>query len=380
MLFGYCDLVIGDYLELEIWLLGFSKMACQFNTDCEGPISKNDNAMELSEFYIPGGHHFFAIVSKYDDYLADIEKRSGYKAGDTLKLILPFLKAFDATDEGMRKFSREHILLVPGAKETLHDISAMMETFIISTSYEPYIDALCDVAKFPKDRTFSTQMSLDRYSLKDEERGRLFHLEKEIQEMEMIEWPEGAQGLKDLSFRDQKAIRRLDKIFWGEIQNMTIGKILSEVNPVGGKEKANAVLLSLERTGNGLEEVIYVGDSITDVEAFELVRKGRGMPISFNGNRYALRSSEIACLSPHTIVLTILADIFRKEGRKGLMEVVDQWRPETLISFGFDPEHIKDLEGYPKVYRITDENRAMLTQESEAFRKQVRGVAVGSLG
>jgi len=89
-------------------------MSRQVNTDCEGPISKNDNAMELSEFFIPSGQHFFSIVSKYDDYLADIEKRRGYQAGDTLKLVLPFFKAFGATDEAIRRFSQEHLLLLPG--------------------------------------------------------------------------------------------------------------------------------------------------------------------------------------------------------------------------------------------------------------------------
>jgi len=372
-------------LELGIWLLEFSLMGCQFNTDCEGPISKNDNAMELSEFYVPNGHPFFAMVSKYDDYLADIEKRPGYKAGDTLKLILPFLKAFGATEEGMRQFSREHILLVAGAKEALQEISAKMDAFIISTSYEPYIDALCDVIQFPKDRTYSTRVRVDRYPLKKGEKKRLIHLAKEIQSFEMIEWPEKAQSLNDLSDRDQKVIQRLDHIFWREIQEMSIGKILSDVNPVGGKEKANAVLLSLERTRNRLDEVIYVGDSITDVEAFDLVRGGGGMTVSFNGNRYALRCAEIACLSPSAMIHTVLADAFRRGGRKGLLEMVDQWRPESLTCFGIDSGLVKSLasmtsEGYPKLCRITDENRAMLIQESEAFRKKVRGIKVGSLG
>jgi len=343
-------------------------MACQFNTDCEGPISKNDNAMELSEFYIPEGHHFFAMVSKYDDYLADIERRTGYKAGDTLKLILPFLKAFGATDEGMRQFSRENILLVPGAKEALRGISSVVEAFIVSTSYEPYIDALCDVIGFPKDRTYSTQLSLDRYRMRNEERERLIELAKEISGMEMIEWPEGAKALDNLSPKDQKLIKKLDQIFWKEIQGMSIGKILSEVNPVGGREKAKAVLNSLERTGNRLDEVIYVGDSITDVDAFDLVRKGGGVTISFNGNRYALRSAEIACLSPHASVLTTLTDAFRKEGREGLMAMVNAWNPNSFA------------EGYPKVCRITEENKVALISESEVFRKQVRGVAIGSLG
>jgi energy-converting hydrogenase A subunit R len=305
------------------------------------------------------------MVSKYDDYLADIERRPGYKAGDTLKLILPFLKAFSATDEGMRQFSREHILLVPGAKETLRNISNMIDTFIISTSYEPYIDALCDVIGFPKDRTFSTKVSLDRYFLKDEERKGLIHLASEIQKMDMIEWPDGAKGLDDLSQKNRKVVERLEEIFWKEIQGMSIGKIFSDMNPVGGKEKAHAVLLSLERTGNSLKEVIYVGDSITDIDAFDLVRRGGGVTISFNGNRYALRSSEMACLSPDTSILATLANAFREGGKKELIRIVDGWRRDS---------------GYPKVYLITDENRAMLTQESEAFRKKVRGVAIGSLG
>lgn len=352
-------------------------MSRQFNTDCEGPISRNDNAMELAEFLIPGGQHLFAIVSKYDDYVVDIEKRTGYKAGDTLKLILPFLKAFGATDEGMRQFSREHLLLLPGARETLHDITAMMDAFIISTSYEPYIDALCDVVGFPRDQTYSTRIRLEKYPLNDGERKGLIDLAKEIQGMEMMVWPEEAKSLDDLSNPDREAIRRLDQIFWEEIQGMAIGKILADVNPVGGKEKAKAVLHSLDRTGNHLEEVIYVGDSITDVEAFDLVRKGGGMTISFNGNRYALRSSEIACLSSHTFILAILAKVFRKEGKEGMMEIVDRV-PDLLSSFGFDPSI--ETEGYPMLYRITDENRSMVIQESEAFRKQVRGVKIGNLG
>ncbi len=360
-------------------------MGCQFNTDCEGPISKNDNAMELSEFYIPGGHRLFTIVSKYDDYLADIERRPGYKAGDTLKLILPFLKAFDATDEGIKQFSREHLLLVPKAKEALQEISAMMETFIISTSYKPYIDALCEETGFPRDQTYSTEVNLDSCSLRKEEKERLIHLAGEIKEMEMMDWPEKAQGPDDLSDRDRRMIQRLGQIFWKEIQEMTIWKVFSEVNPVGGKEKARAVLLSLKRTGNHLKEVMYVGDSITDVEAFDLVREGGGVAFCFNGNRYALRSAEIACLSPHAFILAIMANAFQKGGREGVMEIVDRWETGSLVSFGIDPRLIQGWGAlpsgeYPKIYRITDENRAMLVQESEAFRKKVRGVKVGSLG
>ena len=61
-----------------------------FVSDCEGPISKNDNAYELSAHFIPNGGKLFANISRYDDVLADILRRQGYSAGNTLRLILPF--------------------------------------------------------------------------------------------------------------------------------------------------------------------------------------------------------------------------------------------------------------------------------------------------
>jgi energy-converting hydrogenase A subunit R len=63
-----------------------------FVSDCEGPISKNDNAFELTAHYVPNGDNLFTVISRYDDVLADVLKRPGYKAGDTLSLYCPFLR------------------------------------------------------------------------------------------------------------------------------------------------------------------------------------------------------------------------------------------------------------------------------------------------
>ena len=101
-----------------------------FVSDCEGPISKNDNAFEVTKNFIPQGNKLFTIISKYDDVLADVLKKSSYKAGDTLRLILPFLKAYGATNNKIREFSARNILLVPGAKDTLIFIRKIMPSFI----------------------------------------------------------------------------------------------------------------------------------------------------------------------------------------------------------------------------------------------------------
>ena len=40
-------------------------------TDCEGPLTRNDNAQEIAERFLPDGAEFFARLSKYDDFLVD---------------------------------------------------------------------------------------------------------------------------------------------------------------------------------------------------------------------------------------------------------------------------------------------------------------------
>ena len=46
--------------------------------DCEGPLTKNDNALELSQHFIPDGERLFTQLSRYDDILAFMVKRKGY--------------------------------------------------------------------------------------------------------------------------------------------------------------------------------------------------------------------------------------------------------------------------------------------------------------
>ena len=107
-----------------------------FITDCEGPISKNDNAYEITEHFIPNGSALFALLSKYDDVQADVVKKAEYKAGDTLRLILPFLRAFAVTNEKIGQFCTKNILLIPGAKDMLYFVRSIIPSFMVSTSYQ----------------------------------------------------------------------------------------------------------------------------------------------------------------------------------------------------------------------------------------------------
>jgi len=356
-----------------------------FVTDCEGPISKNDNAFELTTYFVPNGDRFFALISKYDDVLADVVKKSGYKAGDTLRLILPFLKAYGATNKKITEYSSKNILLVPGAQDTLQFVRSLMPSFIVSTSYEQYISSLCDLTGFPYNNVYCTKLNIDRYRMSKEEARRLKEIREEILAMSMIGIPEKARAVQDFSQGDQETIQKLDEIFWEEISKMESGKILEEVNPVGGYEKAKAVQDIVEKRDSRLHNVMYVGDSITDVPPFQLVRKNGGLTISFNGNEYAIREAEIAVLAGNTIVTSILAEVFSRLGKDHVISLVEEWNPSGLKKYCADSKLRERMfklypHGFPQVETITEGNRERLKKESNAFRKTVRGEAIGKLG
>jgi len=356
-----------------------------FISDCEGPISKNDNAFEITSHFVPNGDKLFTVISRYDDVLADVIKKPRYKAGCTLKLILPFLKAYDVTDEKMREFSAQNLILIPNVRDTLQYVRKIAHAFIVSTSYEHYIEALCQALNFPYENTYCTKINIDKYPMTEREKDRLKKLTKEISQMPTIEIPSGAKSLNDLPEEHRKTIQRLDEIFWKEIANMESGKIFYEVNPVGGEEKADAVKEAAERAGADLSSVMYIGDSITDVEAFKLVKENCGLTVSFNGNQYALKHAEIAILSENSIVTAIIADVFCRFGKRETLSLMENWSREALKKSRVSQTLLNRLfvlypSELPKVKIITSENMEVLIKESSKFRKKVRGEAIGRLG
>jgi len=358
----------------------------QFITDGEGPVTKNDNAFELAGSLIENGERFFNIVSRYDDVLADILHRPKYKAGDTLRLILPFLKAYGATDSGMINFSRENILLVPGAEKTMRFINELMPAFIVSTSYEHYVNAVCESIGFPFENAFCTTLRIDSARISEWEQETLRNCAQEIASLSMIEIPDNALSLEEFDEKSRSTVERLDEIFWNELTDLSTYSLIMDVDPVGGEEKASSILEIQRATGVGLESTMYLGDSITDVQALQLVRDGGGVSVSFNGNSYAIREAEICVISPNTVVTSVLAETFSTAGREGVMNLVENWEVDFLRRSGYVHDYlIMELERVfpdelPTLERITFNNIDRLTRESSAFRRTVRGESIGSLG
>ncbi len=325
-----------------------------FITDCEGPITKNDNAAELSEAFIPGGDRFFKKISLYDDYLAEVARRPGYKAGDTLRLILPFFKAFGLDNRSMGKFSRRNIELIPQADCMLREVLDVMPAYIVSTSYSSYIKAVCEAIGFPFVNTFATEVDLDAHLLDDPERKTLKDIHRRILELPEFSIPTSARSAGDLAEESRRVVFELDDIFWRILPSMKIYGIIKETNPVGGREKARAIERIVDLEGAQLQDVFYVGDSITDVDAFRLVKSGGGLALSFNGNDWAVKEACFAVTGRSALPIGWLASLFVNRGMEGFEDLM-------MSSVKADT-----------VARISD--------LSCRVRKEVRTEKIGSLG
>jgi energy-converting hydrogenase A subunit R len=356
-----------------------------FVSDCEGPISKNDNAYELMTHFVPDGDKLFALISKYDDVLVDVVKKKGYSAGGTLKLVLPFLKAYNVTDKQMQEFSKQNLVLIADTKNTMHHIMDSTHAFIVSTSYEHYINALCKAIEFPLENTYCTKIQLDKYRLTAQETERLKVIVKEIVSMPMLIIPSGAKVINDFLVKDQETIKRLDEIFWVEIADMSCGQIFSEIVTIGGPQKAEAIKDATLKLHITPAEVMYVGDSITDVEAFQIVKNSGGLAVSFNGNSYAVKNAEVSVLSENSIVTAILADVFCNHGKAAALHIINNWNRKALKRSIVNPFLIGQLFAMypmelPKVQIPHAANMEIIVNESIEFRKKVRGEAIGRLG
>ncbi|MBU4534321.1 MAG: hypothetical protein KKF16_00500 [Euryarchaeota archaeon] len=337
-----------------------------FISDCEGPLSLNDNAFELSGHFIPQGEEFFTRVSHYDDFLVEKIKKQGYHAGDTLKLIAPFLKAYGATNQKIIDFSKENVFLIPGARSTLQLVKSMMPSYIVSTSYQQYIKALCQVTGFSYENTYSTTLDLEKINIqKDSESLKQF--KEEI-----------------VNGADFKA---MDEIFFKKLPMMESGKLIDAVKTVGGEGKKLAVQEILEK--NSSLEFMYVGDSITDVEPLRFARENDSLAVAFNGNEYAIREANIAVISPHSIVTSLLADLYYKFGTEYVLEFVDAYsaNPQrALTKFQVSIPLLEEFEtifknkDLPRLELISNDNQEELLRMSMEYRKKVRGEAIGGLG
>ena len=342
-----------------------------FITDCEGPLTLNDNAYEMAANIIENGGELFKILSLYDDYLVDIVKKEGYKAGNTLKLILHFFVVDNLKNSDMVDFSKNNIYSVNDSKFLLDYLKEAMNIYIVSTSYGQYIEAVSDYMEVPFKNTFYTNVDMDVLKLNEDEIQKIKEFKKQILE-------------------NPKDYKLFDDIFFKQIPQMGIHEEIKKIEVVGGLGKKLAIDEIIERDNININEIFYIGDSITDVEPLEFAHKNNGISVSFNGNEYPLKVAEIAIVSPSAITTAVIANIYAENDKNKVLKFIEDYNNSKDYEKLFKDYNVNEEitnkffsifeDDYPIIQKVTDENYDEILKVSKEMRNNIRGQDIGGLG
>ncbi len=313
-----------------------------FFTDWEGPWIINDIAYELC-IALFNNPEFFERLSQYDDYLALVEKKPDYQAGETLKLLAPFFVAADLKNEEIREISRQTAKFIKDSHEAINFLQNKYKPVVISTSYKVYIEETAKILGL-NGVIYGTEFNPEKYKIGKRWKKWLLKKIDEISALNDI----------DIENPDKEAINYLNELFWKEIPKTPFKKIFEDLEVVGSRKKREIVETFKE------EKIVVIGDSISDVEMLDYAREMDGAAISFNGNEYALKHANIAIISESALSEAIIVDSFLKYGWRGLDKIEEHPLCDTKFEIYFE---------------IDDS----VIKKSQKMRKRIRGKA-GELG
>jgi len=360
--------------------------------DLEGPISVLDFAAEIGkllrqkkelnlEQYDMGA--FFFMISEYDDYIIDVpglkEKLNipEYQPGDTLRLMAPLYVAC-FSDEELIKLAKNNLGLLPGCKELMEILHKEWEIFVISTSYTQFAYNVASALNITPDHVYCTDFHINKL------KKSLTNIKEAVDFLVKTIFQKYIDNNKNLD----NVIDDLNKFFWKQKDSDYI-KIMNNVKVRGGKRKELAVEAISKKTGVPISEMIAIGDSITDINMLQRLKKEGGLAISFNGNRFTAKRANIAVTTPNNLgILPIF------EAKDNIEEFLYNWE-EKFSYFKNNPNYInnslisKECKNFfikynfvPEINNLKNKTETEIKEiiaKQEKMRKFVRGWA-GKLG
>jgi len=283
-----------------------------FVFDLEGPLSPMDHAADAMKLIgekmgIPDFFELFQMLSLYDDELT-LEGKLGYNPGDTLRLIAPII-ATNLSDEEMIEISKS-AKLTPGAKDLMKTLD-MEDVYVASTSYQQHALVIAQKLGIPKDHVNCTE--LPAY--------------KDFPYMDSLLWI--FDHFKESDIHAVKV--ELDALFWAEMDPEYL-----KTRVCGGERKMKVVERIASETGTDLKEFMVVGDSITDINMLEGVKRGGGIAVSFNGNQYSAPKANLAVSAMSLYALRPIIDSYPK-----VWEFVRDWNAREDRAKLFKPDTLE---------------------------------------
>lgn len=344
---------------------------------CDGIVTANNYSRDLCGNVIRNGENFYDVVQRYEEISYFALNRSDGKLQPAPRMLIPFLKSYGLTDFDARKFAYDDLALMPGAKECFQHLFSTLPLMISTTTFEHNAMAVSEKVGLVMFNFSFTRAEFDSINLTREESKKLREMANRIASLKVPNTRYVFEDGEVLSDNDAEIIETLDDIFLEEIPKMDIEKKYDGTFAISTSEKA----YTLQHLRNAMNieyaDTVYIGNRHSDSVAMEFVNDSNGLSMSFNGSEYAVRSSNIAVMSPDTTVLAVLATEFYDQGIQSVYDMVENWNRKNLQSRPFVcrslmdrflAEHPKKL---PKVIIVDRNNVDEVVEECDRYRKKV---------
>lgn len=339
--------------------------------DVEGPQTLNDNAQENTValakqcgFGEQVGIEFYKRMSVIDDIWGDfrkIPKDPTYSSGHTLKVVLPFYKAMGATSQWLYEFAKESIRAVPNIAGVLKSLDNKYNVRLISTSYDFFIRAFCDLVGFDFGKAFCTQVEkFDEISITKGEAEILKSFMEEVATWPVIQYDEKTGEAYPWH---QKYYDLITGFIWEFVYHLPVGQFLKSVYPIGQQQKREILIWTVQKFNIPREKIFFVGDSQTDVGCVQYLQ-GTGLTMMFNGKGKVCDKSDLMYIGESAKAIEEVADLFAEHGREW---VIGHYTPPRQPEYG------------GLISAVTPQNLNQLKEMSVKKRKEFRGVHIGEL-
>lgn len=360
-------------------------MSYIISSDCEGPAVREDNALDTISHFVPDGVELFVRLNRYDDYLAYGLAHKGirlmdYNVGSTVKLMLPFLKAYGVTERRYKEF-------VLGRELKLLDRALLASECLLSrpdrvrveitTSYRPYAELVGQSLGIAPSNVYSTPFNIDKYSMSTDESERIKGVAKALEQLDVLP-PLEIRAKMEIGEGIWRILSEMDSMIWGELAGncKCANRLLSSTCAMGGKAKVAALYHAIGRHRSRIEHVVYIGDSITDYEILKEVRDCGGLSISFNGSRNAVPASGFVCWSHDPMILALLTEVYLKGGKQAVAEFAETKKVAESVARKLGLDDLLDkVHGEWGVAPYSEEKAELLIAESLKYRSSTLGAA-----
>ncbi len=344
---------------------------------CWGFLTRNNDIRQLCGRFIDDGEHFFDVLERYDRLTSYVLNREDATAGSYYKWCVPFLKAFGATDHLIHKYSVQDLEMMPNAARTMKHIAGQMETYITTSMFEHGTMEVVERLGTNMLHITDSKLCIDQMMMGRADARKLKDIAKEIVHLDVPETFYELNVPTELLEEDIEIIKLMDSVISTRIAEAGAMGLMEATDAMTSHKKAYRMLDIRRLTAIDLDCTMYIGSSATDFQPLDLIRDANGLAISFNGEEFAVRGSNVAVLSEDTTVASIFAAMFMDKGPLHALEIAENWNREYLENLEFPDQPLMDTflrehpDELPEVYRVTDSNVDEISKKSDEYRKRI---------